>query len=210
MDDDINDKDDDTGSQSSDDENEENDEEDITQLEEEEIVPTKKMTWEQLNRKLEIKFGAKQELENLPRDEDMNLVLDFINGNKNEDENFLAELWITKFLSANPRVRRSSRILEKPLSPVPKIIPASNAPMEPPKKQIAKKPLTITPTVKKPLATTSTVVEIVDDSESEDVVVTSAVRSTKPVSVSTKELWKARFESSFSQAFYKEDPSGNR
>ena len=61
----------------------------------------------------------------MPRDEDMNLVLDFLNGNKNEDENFLAELWIIKFLSANPRVRRSSRIMEKPVSPVPKIIAAS-------------------------------------------------------------------------------------
>ena len=100
--------------------------------------------------------------------------------------------------------------MEKPVSPVPKIIAASKAQMEPPKKKVAKKPLATTPTVKKPLAITTIVVEIVDDSESEDVVVTSAVSSTKPVSVSTKELWKARFESSFSQAFYKEDPSGNR
>ena len=137
----------------------------------------------------------------------MNLVL---NENKNKDENFLAELWITKFQSANPRVRRSSRIMEKPVSPVPKIIAASKAQMEPPKKKVVKKPLVTTPTVKKPLATTTTVVVIVDDSESEDVVVTSAVSSSKPVSVSTKELWKSQFESSFSQAFYKEDPSGNR
>ena len=127
----------------------------------------------------------------------MNLVL---NENKNKDENFLAELWITKFQSANPRVRRSSRIMEKPVSPVPKIIAASKAQMEPPKKKV----------VKKHLATTTTVVEIVDDSESENVVVTSAVSSSQLISVFTKELWKARFESSFSQAFYKEDPSGNR
>ena len=67
----INDKDDDTASESSEEEDDENDEENTAKsirLEEDRNFPIKNLTWEQLNRKLEIKFGAKQELENLPRD----------------------------------------------------------------------------------------------------------------------------------------------
>ena len=111
------------------------------------------LTWEELNRTLEVKFGTARILTEKPSDDDVNLVLDFQENSKSEDDIALSEIWLDKFqvaMDEGPLIRRSGRI-ESAKSPPTSQISGSliSGSLNESRPKSKKQPLTTTTSIEK-------------------------------------------------------------
>ena len=158
------------------------------------------MTWEEINRKLEIKFGTGLALTIKPTDDDVNLVMDFQENTDDEDGKALATLWLEKFqvaMDAENVFRKSNRLhlkeIEKAKSPE---IPTSK-----PRKLVLN---ALPPSKPMPFSTT-------DPKLATSIpLTTTAASSNRFEDPSVKAHWKEKFEAAFKNTYYKTEIRDNR
>lgn len=155
------------------------------------------MTWEEINRKLEIQFGSSSILSMKPTDDDVNLVVDFQENTEDEDTKALADLWLSKFqvaMDTDNFFRKSNRLHLKEIEKVksPEIV--------------AVKPKKLVLNGKQPSVLTSST----DARKLTSAVPLNGTSTNRFDDPTMKAKWKVSFETAFKTNYYKSEVRDNR